>query len=107
VLTNFIFETPLSSKATGARLEVHVLEFLHDNTFNGIAALNSLSSSSSFILSMEGPIERVSVIGAGISGVTAAAHLRREGMNVTVFERSSAAGGIWLVYVAFHFHTKY
>jgi ACS family pantothenate transporter-like MFS transporter len=39
--------------------------------------------------------KRVAVIGAGISGVVAAAHLRNEGLNVTVFERSSAAGGIW------------
>ena len=39
--------------------------------------------------------QRVAVIGAGISGVNAAAHLRKEGLAVTVFERSSAAGGIW------------
>jgi cation diffusion facilitator CzcD-associated flavoprotein CzcO len=39
--------------------------------------------------------KRVVVIGAGISGVVAAAHLKNEGLNVTVFERSSAAGGIW------------
>jgi cation diffusion facilitator CzcD-associated flavoprotein CzcO len=39
--------------------------------------------------------KRVAVIGAGISGVVAAAHLKIEGLNVTVFERSSAAGGIW------------
>ncbi|KAJ6280460.1 major facilitator superfamily domain-containing protein [Bipolaris maydis] len=40
--------------------------------------------------------KRVAVIGAGISGVAAAAHLKKEGIDVTVFERSSAAGGIWL-----------
>jgi cation diffusion facilitator CzcD-associated flavoprotein CzcO len=39
--------------------------------------------------------KRVAVIGAGISGVVAAAHLKREDIEVTVFERSSAAGGIW------------
>jgi cation diffusion facilitator CzcD-associated flavoprotein CzcO len=39
--------------------------------------------------------KRVAVIGAGISGVVAAAHLKNEGLDVTVFERSSAAGGIW------------
>lgn len=39
--------------------------------------------------------KRVAIIGAGISGVVAAAHLKREGIEVTVFERSSAAGGIW------------
>jgi len=41
------------------------------------------------------PSKRVAVIGAGISGVVAAAHLKKEGLDVTVFERSSAAGGIW------------
>lgn len=39
--------------------------------------------------------KRVAVIGAGISGVVSAAHLRNEGVDVTVFERSSAAGGVW------------
>lgn len=39
--------------------------------------------------------KRVAVIGAGISGVVTAAHLKNEGLDVTVFERSSAAGGIW------------
>lgn len=43
------------------------------------------------------PAKRVAVIGAGISGVVAAAHLRAEGIDVSVFERSSAAGGIWYV----------
>jgi thioredoxin reductase len=37
----------------------------------------------------------VAVIGAGISGVTAAAHLLREGLKVTVYERSSISGGVW------------
>ena len=41
------------------------------------------------------PSKRVAVIGAGISGVVAAAHLKKEDIDVTVFERSSAAGGIW------------
>ncbi|OAL00080.1 FAD/NAD(P)-binding domain-containing protein, partial [Phaeosphaeriaceae sp. SRC1lsM3a] len=45
---------------------------------------------------MTKPTKRAAVIGAGISGVTAAAHLKREGIEVIVFERSSAAGGIWL-----------
>ena len=36
---------------------------------------------------------RVAVIGAGISGVLAAAHLRRARIDVVVFERSAAAGG--------------
>ncbi|KAG9192788.1 hypothetical protein G6011_11522 [Alternaria panax] len=44
---------------------------------------------------MSFPSRSVAVIGAGISGVVAAAHLKKEGIDVTVFERSSAAGGIW------------
>ncbi|KAH6653033.1 hypothetical protein BKA67DRAFT_520147 [Truncatella angustata] len=40
-------------------------------------------------------IEEVAVIGAGISGVTSAAHLLRQGLKVTVFERSSQVGGVW------------
>jgi ACS family pantothenate transporter-like MFS transporter len=41
--------------------------------------------------------QRVAVIGAGISGVATAAHLKKEGIEVTIFERSSAAGGVWYV----------
>jgi cation diffusion facilitator CzcD-associated flavoprotein CzcO len=40
---------------------------------------------------------RVAVIGAGVSGVTTAAHLKAEGLDVTVFERAPVAGGVWLV----------
>ncbi|KAK4243529.1 hypothetical protein C7999DRAFT_44675 [Corynascus novoguineensis] len=40
-------------------------------------------------------IKSVAVIGAGISGVTSAAYLLRQGLNVTVFERLSVAGGVW------------
>lgn len=39
----------------------------------------------------------VAVIGAGISGVVAAAQLHNSGLDVTVFERSHAEGGIWQV----------
>lgn len=35
------------------------------------------------------------MVGAGVSGVVAAAHARRVGLDVTVFERNDAAGGIW------------
>ncbi|CAG7936280.1 unnamed protein product [Penicillium olsonii] len=38
----------------------------------------------------------VAVIGAGISGVVTAGHLLASGIQVTVFERSNAAGGVWL-----------
>ncbi|KAI0400971.1 hypothetical protein F4802DRAFT_460496 [Xylaria palmicola] len=41
------------------------------------------------------PIKRVAVIGAGISGVASAAHLIREGIEVTVFERTAKIGGVW------------
>ncbi|KAJ6068767.1 hypothetical protein N7499_010654 [Penicillium canescens] len=40
--------------------------------------------------------KRVAVIGAGISGVVTAGHLLAVGIDVTVFERSHAAGGVWL-----------
>jgi cation diffusion facilitator CzcD-associated flavoprotein CzcO len=42
-------------------------------------------------------IRRVAVIGAGISGVVSAAHLLDAGLEVVVFERSHAAGGVWYV----------
>ncbi|KAI0911910.1 hypothetical protein F4823DRAFT_583958 [Ustulina deusta] len=41
------------------------------------------------------PIKNVAVIGAGISGVVSAAHLIKEGIEVTVFERTSGIGGVW------------
>lgn len=40
-------------------------------------------------------IRRVAVIGAGISGVVSAAHLLQNGIEVVVFERNPAAGGVW------------
>ena len=40
-------------------------------------------------------IKKVAVIGAGVSGVSAAAHLKRNGLEVAVFERGSKAGGVW------------
>ncbi|KAJ5423191.1 Dimethylaniline monooxygenase N-oxide-forming [Penicillium cf. griseofulvum] len=39
---------------------------------------------------------RVAVIGAGISGVVTAGHLLAAEIQVTVFERNDAAGGVWL-----------
>ncbi|KAJ5097914.1 hypothetical protein N7532_004915 [Penicillium argentinense] len=44
----------------------------------------------------ERTIRRVAIIGAGISGVVSAGHLLAAGIDVTVFERSEAAGGVWL-----------
>lgn len=37
----------------------------------------------------------VAVIGAGVSGLSAAIHLKRQGLDVTVYERNSHVGGIW------------
>jgi cation diffusion facilitator CzcD-associated flavoprotein CzcO len=42
--------------------------------------------------------KRVAVIGAGVSGVTSAKHLREAGIEVVVFERSRQAGGNWFVW---------
>jgi cation diffusion facilitator CzcD-associated flavoprotein CzcO len=41
------------------------------------------------------PIKRVAVIGAGVSGVAAAAHLKASNVDVTLFERTRNAGGVW------------
>ncbi|PGH19029.1 hypothetical protein AJ79_00063 [Helicocarpus griseus UAMH5409] len=41
------------------------------------------------------PARKVAVVGAGISGVTSASHLLRYGLDVVLFERSNAAGGVW------------
>ncbi|KAF7186309.1 Flavin-containing monooxygenase ustF2 [Pseudocercospora fuligena] len=41
-------------------------------------------------------IRRVAVVGAGVSGVAAALHLKRTGLDVTVYERGSRAGGVWV-----------
>jgi monoamine oxidase len=60
-------------------------------TANTPISLHSLS------IGMTTSTKHVAVIGAGISGVVAAAHLKKEGLEVTVFERSSAAGGIWYI----------
>ena len=38
---------------------------------------------------------KVCIVGAGISGVVAGAHLKAAGIDVTVFERSAEAGGVW------------
>lgn len=38
---------------------------------------------------------KVAVIGAGVSGITTAAYLLKNGINVTVFERSGQTSGVW------------
>lgn len=45
------------------------------------------------LLSMH--VERVAIIGAGVSGVVSAKNLGAAGLQVKVFERSSTLGGIW------------
>lgn len=40
-------------------------------------------------------VKTVAVIGAGVSGVSSAIHLRNAGLNVTVFERGDVVGGVW------------
>jgi NADPH-dependent 2,4-dienoyl-CoA reductase/sulfur reductase-like enzyme len=47
-----------------------------------------------YLMSKE-KIRTVAVVGAGVSGVVAASHLLRFGLQVTVFERSSGPGGVW------------
>ncbi|KAH7158443.1 hypothetical protein DER46DRAFT_626968 [Fusarium sp. MPI-SDFR-AT-0072] len=42
-----------------------------------------------------GPDIKVAVIGAGVSGICAAAYLLKEGADVTVFERSGVTSGVW------------
>ncbi|KAI7734507.1 hypothetical protein M8C21_004363, partial [Ambrosia artemisiifolia] len=50
------------------------------------------------ILSTMSPITtcNVAVIGAGAAGLAAGRHLRREGHSVTIFEKESQVGGIWV-----------
>ena len=44
---------------------------------------------------MNQDVQNIAVIGAGISGVLSAWHLKAAGLGVTVYERSSQAGGVW------------
>ena len=44
---------------------------------------------------MSEKIQSVAVIGAGVSGVLSASHLSQAGLDVTVYERSATAGGVW------------
>ncbi|KAG9518615.1 FAD/NAD(P)-binding domain-containing protein, partial [Aureobasidium melanogenum] len=41
-------------------------------------------------------VRTVAVIGAGVSGVSSAIHLRNAGLDVTIFERGDVAGGVWV-----------
>jgi protoporphyrinogen oxidase len=53
------------------------------------------------------PIRRVAIIGAGVSGVTAAAHLKAANLQVTLFERTNTSGGVWYVLNHVFFFNKY
>ena len=43
--------------------------------------------------------KRVAIIGAGVSGILAAAYLEAANVEVTVYERSSQAGGVWYILI--------
>ena len=55
---------------------------------------NKLASHCS-LLKMTHKPKRIAVIGAGVSGVTTAKHLKASGIDVVVYERSSGCGGVW------------
>lgn len=40
-------------------------------------------------------VKTIAVVGAGVSGVSSAIHMRNAGLDVTVFERGDVAGGVW------------
>jgi phytoene dehydrogenase-like protein len=42
-------------------------------------------------------VKTIGVIGAGVSGVATAIHLRKAGLEVKVFERNPHIGGVWCV----------
>ncbi|KEQ95250.1 hypothetical protein AUEXF2481DRAFT_79699 [Aureobasidium subglaciale EXF-2481] len=41
-------------------------------------------------------VKTVAIVGAGVSGVSSAVHLKNAGLDVTVFERGDVAGGVWV-----------
>lgn len=45
---------------------------------------------------MSGVNKKIVVIGAGASGVCAAKHSIQHGYDVTVYEQTSAIGGLWV-----------
>lgn len=57
--------------------------------------------------SLSGP--RIAVIGAGITGVSSAAHSIGHGFEVTIFEAQGKdhLGGIWSVSTPYHYHVSY
>lgn len=41
------------------------------------------------------PLGRVAVIGAGVTGVSSAAHLVSKGFEVVLFDKKQVTGGVW------------
>lgn len=70
-----------------------ILDRFHCSTEKPHLELSDTSSSVKMTASPK--IRRVAVIGAGISGVLSAAHLIAAGIEVVVFERNDAPGGVW------------
>ncbi len=54
---------------------------------------NMIHSTTSSPMSAPTPTPRVAILGAGITGLTAAWHLRRAGFSPVIFEKSPRAGG--------------
>lgn len=46
-------------------------------------------------------VKTVAIVGAGVSGVSSAIHLKNAGLEVTVFERGDVAGGVWYVLLSY------
>jgi len=63
----------------------------------GVRSSNTLAISlyriSTYLGERVGHSQRIAVVGAGISGLVLAQHLRRQGFQVTVFEKSRGPGG--------------
>lgn len=50
--------------------------------------------------------KKVAVIGAGVSGLASAKHLKAAGLEVVIYERSSVSGGVWCVNLSQSSHPK-
>ena len=59
----------------------------------GVAAIGALAPTLRFAPSLALPSPRIAIVGAGISGLTAALTLKDKGIDATVYEASSSVGG--------------
>jgi ribulose 1,5-bisphosphate synthetase/thiazole synthase len=50
--------------------------------------------------------KKVAVIGAGVSGLASAKHLKAAGLEIVIYERSSVSGGVWCVNSPLPSHRK-